>query len=294
MKITLRTVYKTKEYHFQPCKQANGLNLPFVKKVRYGADGESEMILSEAEKNSPDRDYFIPEDADIVVIEGTTFDLDDPLEKNKWTAIKDSVLIAPTRDARDENGNLIIDGDKYRYGQAEIWVDVPGQEAEKTVKKRQLITKAWTYIENDSIDGRLTKCKLLGKNLRNAPSADVQAYLYDEADKNPLKIIDLYTNGDSALRLLIIDAKERNVIRKQDGLFVYGESVMGATEDAMMMYLKTPTNKKILDLIKREVYPEFVRQVEMKDPAIDNPAIDNPVVNDSDLKQSDTKKTSKK
>lgn len=265
MIITLRTVYKTKEYHFQPCKQANGLNLPFVKKVRYNGDGESEMILSEAERNDPASEYFIPEDADIVVIEGTTFNLDDPLEKNKWEAIKNSVLIAPTRDAKDEHGNLIIDGDKYRYGQAEIWVDVPGQDSEKTVKKRQLITKAWTFIENDSVDGRLTKCKLLGKNLKNAPSSDVQAYLYDEADKNPLKIIDLYTNGDTALKLLIIDAKEKNIVRKKDGLFIYGESVLGATEDAMMMYFKTATNKKILDLIKRETYPEFVRQVVMQD-----------------------------
>ena len=126
-----------------------------------------------------------------------------------------------------------------------------------------MITRAWTYIENDSIDGRLTKCKLLGKNLRNAPSSDVQSYLYDEADKNPLKVIDLYTNGDTALRLLIIDAKERNIIRKQDGLFIYGETVLGATEDAIMMFFKTPTNKKVLDLIKRETYPEFIRQVDM-------------------------------
>lgn len=267
MKITLRTIYKTKEYHFQPCKQANGLNLPFVKKVRYNADGESEMILSEAERNDPNSIYYIPEDADIVVTEGTTFNLDDPLENNKWLAIKDSVLIAPTRDAKDENGNLIIDGDKYKYGQAEIWVDIPGEESEKTVKRKQLIAKAYIYIENDSVDGRLTKCKLLGKNLRNAPASDVQAYLYDEADKNPLKVIDLYTNGDTALKLLIIDAKERNIIRKKDGLYVYGESVLGATDDALMMYLKTATNKKILDLIKREVYPEFARQVEMGEPS---------------------------
>lgn len=289
MIITLRTAYKTKEYHFQPCKQANGLNLPFVKKVRYGADGESEMILSEAERNDPNRDYFIPEDADIVVTEGTTFDLDDPLEKNKWEAIKNSVLIAPSRDARDEHGNLIIDGDKYRYGQAEIWVDIPGEETEKIVKKKQLITRAWTFIENDSIDGRLTKCKLLGKNLRNAPSSDVQSYLYDEADKNPLKIIDLYTNGDTALRLLIIDAKERNIIRKQDGLFIYGETVLGATEDAIMMFFKTPTNKKVLDLIKRETYPEFVRQVEMSSNT-DDKASDNTDDTEKSAEKSKSKK----
>lgn len=286
MKITLRTIYKTKEYHFQPCKQANGLNLPFVKKVRYNADGESEMILSEAERNDPNSIYYIPEDADIVVTEGTTFNLDDPLENNKWLAIKDSVLIAPTRDAKDENGNLIIDGDKYKYGQAEIWVDIPGEESEKTVKRKQLIAKAYIYIENDSVDGRLTKCKLLGKNLRNAPASDVQAYLYDEADKNPLKVIDLYTNGDTALKLLIIDAKERNIIRKKDGLYVYGESVLGATDDALMMYLKTATNKKILDLIKREVYPEFARQVEMGEPS--------PIENEPVIPEASDKSKSKK
>lgn len=263
MQIELRTIYKTKEYHFQPCKQANGLNLPFVKKVRYNSDGTSEMILSEAERNDPMSMYFIPEDADIIVTEGTVFDLDDPLDKNKWLAIKDSVLIAPTRDAKDEHGNLIIDGDKYRYGQAEIWVDIPGQESEQTVKKKQLITKAWIFIEQDSIDGRVTKCKLLGKNLKNAPSSDVQAFLYDEAAKNPLKVIDLYTNGDTALKLLIIDAKDKNIIRKKDGLFIYGETILGATEDAIMLFFKTPGNKKILDLIKNEAYPEFVRKTEM-------------------------------
>ena len=69
---------------------------------------------------------------------------------------------------------------------------------------------------NDSADGRLTKCKLLGKNLRNAPSPDVEAFLYETAEKNPKQIIDLYTNGDTALRLLFIDARDKNVIKKKD------------------------------------------------------------------------------
>lgn len=258
MKITLRSPYKVKEYHFQPLKGANGMNLPFVKKVRYDHNGNSEMILSEAERNDPNAQYFIPEDMDIVVTEGTTFDLDNPYEKNLWEAIKDSELIAPTRDSRDANGDLIIDGNKYRYGRAELYVDIPGEQSERSVKKRILIRKAWTYIEDDSVDGRLTKCKLLGKNLRNAPSSDVQEYLYTEAEKHPEKIIDLYTNGDTALRLLCIDAKERNVVRKQGGLFVYGESVLGATDDAMILFFKTPANKGILDLIKKETYPEFI------------------------------------
>ena len=84
----------------------------------------------------------------------------------------------------------------------------------------KLITRAWTFIENDSADGRLTKCKLLGRTFRNAPSADVEDYLYKEAEKSPNKIIDLYTNGDTRLKLLFIDAREKGKIVKKSGLFM--------------------------------------------------------------------------
>lgn len=39
------------------------------------------------------------------------------------------------------------------------------------------------YIEGDTDQGRLTKVKLLGKSMRNAPSSDIQDYLYQRADK---------------------------------------------------------------------------------------------------------------
>lgn len=53
----------------------------------------------------------------------------------------------------------------------------------------KLITRAWTFIENDSADGRLTKCKLLGRTFRNAPSADVEDYLYKEAEKSQIRLL---------------------------------------------------------------------------------------------------------
>lgn len=257
--ITLRSVYgKVKDYYFQPLKQKNGMPLPFVKRVRINSDGSSEMILSEKELNSEESQYFIPEDMEIVVTDGTTFNLDNPLEENKWLAIKDSELIVPTRDAKDEHGNLIIDGDKRRYGIAELWVDIPGQESKRSVSRRKLITKAWTYIENDSVEGRLTKIKLLGKVMRNAPDSDIMDYLYQKAEKDPNLIIELYTSADIALKLLLIEAKDRNVIRKVNGMFMYADAVLGATDDAVILYFKTPTNKKILDSIKTETFPEMV------------------------------------
>ena len=256
--ITLRSVFgKMKEYHFQPGKQPNGARFDWVKPVRYDSMGNAELIMTEAERNNPDSQYYLAEDEDIVVTDGTTFDLSDPLQYNKWMSIKDSDLIVPTRDARDKNGNLYIDGDKMRYGIAELYVDVPGEESERSVSKKQKITKAWTFIGQDTKNGRLTKCKLLGKYMENAPDSDVEDYLYQVAEKNPDMVLELYTSGDIALKLLLIDAKKNGVILKKDGMYNYADNVLGATDDAVLLFFKTPSNKRVLDQIKLETYPEY-------------------------------------
>lgn len=257
-KITLRSwAGKVKEWHFQPCKQSNGARLPFVKPVRYDSQGNPEMILSQDELADPNREYFIPEDADIKVTDGTTFDLTDPLQKNMWEAIKDSDLIVPYRGFKDKNGDYAIDGNKKRYGIAELWVEVPGEESARSVSKRQKITEAWTLIGKDSKNGRLTRCKLLGKIMNNAPDTDVEDYLYQRAERNPDEIIELYKGGDMALKLLLIDSKERGVIRKKDGMFMYADNILGATDDAVMLFFKTPGNIRVVDQIKFETYPEY-------------------------------------
>ena len=256
--ITLRSVFgKMKEYHFQPGKQPNGARFDWVKPVRYDSMGNAELIMTEAERNNPDSQYYLAEDEDIVVTDGTTFDLSDPLQYNKWMSIKDSDLIVPTRDARDKNGNLYIDGDKMRYGIAELYVDIPGEESERSVSKKQKITKAWTFIGQDTKNGRLTKCKLLGKYMENAPDSDVEDYLYQVAEKNPDMVLELYTSGDIALKLLLIDAKKNGVILKKDGMYNYADNILGATDDAVLLFFKTPSNKRVLDQIKIETYPEY-------------------------------------
>jgi hypothetical protein len=259
--ITLRTVYKVKEYHFQPTKQPNGLNWDFVKPVRVDHDGQSYMVLSEAERNDPMSAYFLPEDMDIVVTEGTTFDLSDPLQYNKWMAIKDNDLIAPMRDARDADGNFLIDGDKKRYGIAELYVDVAGEDSERAVNRRKQILEAQQFVFNDSPNGILTKCRLIGRNMKNAPFTDAQDLLLQEAEKHPAKVIDLYTGQDTGIQLLILDAKERNILRKVNGWYMYGDTNMGATDEAVLTFLKTPMNKPIFDAFKAHVYPEFAKHI---------------------------------
>ena len=70
-------------------------------------------------------------------------------------------------------------------------------------------------------------------------------------------ILELYTSGDIALKLLLIDAKKKGVILKKDGMYSYADNTLGATDDGVLLFFKIPSNKRVLDQIKLETYPEY-------------------------------------
>jgi hypothetical protein len=79
--------------------------------------------------------------------------------------------------------------------------------------------------------------------MQNQPTADVLDYLISVAEKNPQKIIDLYTGGDTSLRLLFIEAKEKKVIYIKNKIYLYGDNIaLGATDDAVIAWMKEPRN----------------------------------------------------
>lgn len=80
------------------------------------------------------------------------------------------------------------------------------------------------------------------------------------AEKSPKNIIDLYTNGDTMLKLLFIEAREKGVILKKNGLFMYGETILGATDEAVNIFFKNPSNKTIYEMIRDETYPDYVNK----------------------------------
>ena len=227
--------------------------------------------MSESEKAawSEGREVFYPENHIFEVTSGKVYDLDDMHDAAEWEAIKNCPLIAKSRDERDANGNLVIDGPvstpkkAARNGVAELYIDRPGIDTQRRISKKQLIHKACAYIYDDEkgLDGYLSKAKLLGKNMSNQPAADVMDYLISIAEQNPQKIIDLYSGTDTSLRLLLIDAQEKKVIYIKNKLYLYGDSIaLGATSDAAIAWMKDPRNLKVLELIKRDTYPDLFQE----------------------------------
>lgn len=261
--IVLRSVYGKvgMKYYIQPCPDPKTGRYPdIVKRV----NSQGDIILTEKELNSGK--YYIKMNQVFVLEDGKTFNLDDEYQAAEWEAIKYCPLIAPDRYAKDANGNLLIDGTigwkntRPRYGIAELYIERPGYEAVQKVSKKRKIHNAVSFILDDpkGAEGRVLIARLLGKHMVNIPDADVEDYLLTIAEKDPDKIINLYTGDDITLRLLFVEAKDKKVIYIKNKVYLYGDNiVLGATDDAVIAWMQDSKNKKVLELIKRDTYPDL-------------------------------------
>lgn len=265
--VVLRSVFGKvgQKYYIQPQKDARGRYADCVKRVN--SQGDIILTPEEIENESKGLAAYIPETELFVIEDGKTFNLDDVYDRAVWEAIKNCDLIAPDRFAKNEKGDYLIDGTvdprskRPRYGTAELYVDRPGFEAQRRVTRRKLIVEASNYIMNDErgYEGRLLVAKVLGRDMKNQPNADVEDYLLSIAEKTPEKIINCYTGGDIQLRMLFIEAREKGVIVKKDGLYVYGDDgkvALGTTDSAAIEWMKTQRNAKTLALIRKDTYQD--------------------------------------
>lgn len=266
--IILRSTYDkapNMKYYIQPCRDPKtGLYPPCVKKVNSAGD----MIMSDKERAdyAEHKTVFFPEDHVFEIMSGKTYDLTRAEDKAEWECIKNCKLIAKDRNQRDSSGNLVIDGvaptrnNPGRNGIAELYIDRPGLDTARRISKKKQVYKAETYIYEDEkgYDGRVNMALILGKDMSNQPDADVTDYLIRIAERDPEKIINLYTGGDISIRLLFISAKKKHIIYVKNKLYLYGDNiVLGATDDAVIAWFKDPKNKKIVELIEKDTFPEY-------------------------------------
>jgi hypothetical protein len=264
-KIVLRSVFGkvNNTYYIQPCPNPKTGKLPSCVKT---VDSHGDMLLSEEDIKlmSEGKKHFIPADSVLEIVDGTTFDLDDVVDKAKWESIEFCSWIAKDRFMRDKNGDLLIDGNAIRYGKADLYVDRPGEAAKARVTKKKLVHRACAYVYDDSESNRIKKARVLGRDLRNAIPADILDFLIETAEKDPKKVIELYEDEDWKLRLFIITAVERGVIRTVDGIYKYEDKFLGASESAVVEFLKNVQYAKLIASIRKETFPELLPTNELE------------------------------
>jgi len=217
--------------------------------------------LGELQLSDKDREtnkFFISENDLIEIFDGKTFDLDEEVDAAWWEAIKYSKKIAQDRWERDKNNNLVIDGNAKKYGTAEFYVERPGMDAKIRNDRKRITHDAKSYIYQDTPENLYNKARLVGNPMPGSTISDVEDYLISLAERAPQQITELYTGTDTHLRLFFLDAQDKRVIHSKDKLFYYGDGiVLGATESAVIAFIKNPDNKRIIDLMKSEVYPDL-------------------------------------
>lgn len=263
-KIMLRSVYgKTEQkYWIHPVKDPKTKRYPnCVKEV----DDRGNLIMTDAERNSGK--VFLSADDPILVQDGKIFDLDKEVDAAEWEAIKNSFLIAPDRYATDDQGHSMIDGyvdtvtHMPHYGLAELYVYKPGVAAKNKVTRKKLVNTAYNYILEDSLEHQVQIARLLGKHMEHVHHSDLENYLLETAERDPQKIIDLYRGNDTELRIMFYEAVDKKIIEVKDGIYTYDGSVnLGGTDDSSITWLKDGKNKKWLDRITAEVYPDLAKK----------------------------------
>ena len=271
--IILRSVYgKVNQIYFiQPCPNPKTGKLPACVKT---INALGDMVLSEddIEKMNSGLVHFVPANHVFEIVDGSTFNLDDVVDKANWEAIEHCNWIAKDRYQRDEQGNLIIDGGAKRYGIADLYVERPGEITKAKVDKKHFVYRALSYVYEDSESERIKKCRVLGRNLTTAAPADVLDFLIETAEKNPKKIIDLYEGEDWKMHLFILDAVDRGVIRRSDGIYKYDDKMLGGSIEATITFMRDIRFKKLVDSIKRETYPNLLPKSEIE--ALENELTD--------------------
>lgn len=262
--IILRSVYgKVNQIYFiQPCPNPKTGKLPDCVRT---VDSNGDMILSEEDVRQMSRGerHFVAANHVFEIVDGQTFDLNDVVDKAHWEAIEYCNWIAKERFERDSAGNLVVDGNAKRYGVADLYVERPGELSEARVNIKQLRHRACNYVYEDTEANRVKKCRVLGRDLRNAIKADILDYLIEVAEKDPNKIIALYEGEDWRIQLFIMDALDRGVIKKSEGLYKYEDKLLGGSMTAVVEFMKDVRYKKLVESIKRETYPEFLPQNEL-------------------------------
>lgn len=256
-------------YVIQPC--INPSTGQYPKHIR-PVNSNGDMVLSEADiqAQSSGKQIFIPQNKMIEFESGREFDMSKPMDRALWEAIEHCPLIASSREDKDDSGNLLIDGTENRYGVAELFVENPVMEANRSVsvEKKKFDAKKLIFEDPRGDSGRRMMCKIIGRDMRGASESDVTDYLLKLAERVPEKIISLYTGNDLSLRILFVEAREKDVIKIKNNTYTYGDEgqfILGVSDDAAINWMRNPANNRILSMIKADVNPVMYSELTSED-----------------------------
>jgi hypothetical protein len=225
--ITLKSVFKAGKYTVQPAKDP-------TKNWFHGIPR-----LSEDEKKS--LEYWTEPSSQLTLVDNYEFDLNDPIQKANWEWVKHLPCVAWSFEEAQKTPS------------AQFYVYIAGREARDANKGSDLKYKAVKYIMEDSPVNYENRALILGNDLSGESPEEIKKILIETAERQPLRIIAAYEAKNLSIKLLYLRAKQKGVIKMQEGMILFGSNVMGVNEEGCLAFLQSSEHKQILDLLEKEV-----------------------------------------
>lgn len=230
--IKLKSVYKTGKTIVQPVKDSL---TGWYKGVPRLSDEDKRKLTYWAEPTSK-----------FTLTNGVTFDLNDPIQRDTWEWVKHCSCIAQTEEEC-----------QFTSG-AEYFIFMENTEAFAKIGKREQKYKAVQYVLEDAPSNYHLRSMLLGVDMTGMSEILVKDFLLDQAELNPAKVLEIYESKDLSLRLLLLKALKKSIIvLDSGGIYRYGNTVLGMTESASLAWMGETDNKHTVEMIEREVSPEY-------------------------------------
>ncbi len=169
-----------------------------------------------------------------------------------------AVLSLDLNDADDKRiYNFLVDHPLINKGFAiEDLSEKENKQAEVALAKADSVTAAATLSKKEIEN----LCRLIGLNGDwddNIRKAKVISYASD----NPTRFLNFLNDADAPLKIFIKDALDANIFFKVNGVYKYGTSSIGLTEDQAILWLKD--NADIHALLKNQLRGNEVEVVKV-------------------------------
>lgn len=229
-KIVLKSVFsKDRKLILQPTKDARSGWYKGVPR------------LSEADKK--DLKFWVDPSSSLTITHNMVFNLHDEVDKQNWAWVSESNAIALSFEECQQSKEALF------------YVDSEEVESRKSVDADELLHKAMDYILKDRSDMLADRARILGHNMEGESPTVVKEMLLKIAKnaKTVHKIIDAYENNSTAIHLLFLKARDKDIIKLENGAFLYGGSVLGVNQEAAIKSMQDPMNRELILEMEKEM-----------------------------------------
>ena len=226
--LILKSFFKDDKCTISPTKDINGrylglnMNIPEIKKLEMG--------------------YVPSVESRLKLYDGIEIDLSNNTWAKDWEWMQHCVEIS----------------DDFQSGQgtpgAYFYIFRPGFESAKKVSETEQRVELMNYILQDTPENLYNRVSILGVDMSDSVITDVKEFLLLMVNTEPAKVRAVYESKTFSLELMFMHAIKKGVINNRNGVFTFGEILLGVEDRAVIAYFANPNNHITTKAIEAVTY----------------------------------------